>query len=88
MSNIQDTDTLSTSFERLSISNTRPLPLENNQVLRKNDNICFKLKDNSSWKTVTLISRSGKATNKDKKAWNSKLDDRTMQSTDFEGDVV
>ena len=57
-------------------------------VLRKNDNSCFKLKENSEWKTATLISRSGKAPTKYKKALNSKLDDGTMQSTDYERDVV
>ena len=67
MSNIQDIDTLSTSLEQLSISNTRPLPLKNDQVLRKNDNIHCKLKDNSKWKTATLISRSGKSTDKYKR---------------------
>ena len=88
MNNIQDTDTLSTSLEWVSASNTRPLPSENDQVLKKNDNIHFKLKDNSEWKTATLISRSGKATAKYKKAWNSKLDDGTMQSIDYERDLV
>ena len=67
VSNIQDIDTLSTSLEQLSISNTRPLPLENDQVLRKNDNIHCKLKDNSKWKTATLISRSRKSTDKYKR---------------------
>ena len=59
--------------------------MENDQVLRKNDNIHFKLKDSSEWKTATLI--SCKATRKYKKAWNSKLDDWTMQSIDYEKDV-
>ena len=62
--------------------------MENDQVLRKNDNIHFKLKDNSKWKTATLISRSGKATSKYKKAWNSRLDDETMESTDYKRYVV
>ena len=84
VSNIQDIDTLSTSLERLSVSNTRLPPLENDQVLRKSDNIRFKLKDVNEWKTATLISRSGKATGKYKKEWNSKLDDGTKQSIDYE----
>ena len=53
MNNIQEIDTLSTSLESLSICNTRPLPLENDQVLGK---------------TATLISRSFKATSKYNKA--------------------
>ena len=73
MNNIQEIDTLSTSLESLSICNTRPLPLENDQVLGK---------------TATLISRSFKATSKYNKAWNSKLDDGTMQSTGHERDLV
>ena len=56
---MQDIDTLSTSLERLSVSNTRPPPLENDQVLRANDNIRFKLKDMNEWKRAALISRSG-----------------------------
>ena len=60
----------------------------NDQVLRKNNNICLALKDSNEWKTATLISRSGKATSKYKKAWKSKLDGRTMQSSDHERDVV
>ena len=84
---MQDIDTLSTSFERLSISNTRPPPLENDQILRKN-NICFKLKNSNEWKTATLMSRSGKATSKYKKAWNSESDDGTMQSSDHERAIV
>ena len=62
--------------------------MENDHVLRKNDKNCFKLKENSECKTATLISRSGKATSKYKKALNSKLDDGTMQSTDYERNVV
>ena len=88
MNNIQDNDTLSTSLERLSVCNTRPLPLENDQVLRKYDNIHFKLKDNCKWKTATLISISYKATSKYNKAWNSKLDDGIMQSIGYERDLV
>ena len=84
VSNIQDIDTLSTSLERLSVSNTRLLPLENDQVLRRSDNIRFKLKGINEWKTATLISRSGKATGKYKKEWNSKLDDGTKESIDYE----
>ena len=45
--NMQDIDTLSTSLEQLCVSNTRPPPLENNQVLRKNDNIGFNQKDSN-----------------------------------------
>ena len=47
LSNMQDIDTLSTSLERLSVSTTRPPSLENNQVLKKNNNICFKLKESN-----------------------------------------
>ena len=61
---MQEIDTLSTSLERLSVSNTRPLPMENDQVLRENDNIRFKPKDDREWKTATLISRSRKTTSK------------------------
>ena len=64
VSNIQDADTLSTSLERLSFSYTRLPSLENDQVLMKNDNICFNLQDSNEWKTATSISRSGKATRK------------------------
>ena len=84
---MQDIDSLSTSLEGFSIFNTRPPPLENHQVLTKNDKICFKRKDNNEQKTATLISRSGKATDKYKKASNSKLDDRTMKSSDYEREV-
>ena len=62
--------------------------MENDQVLRKNNNIPFKLKNRNKWKTVTLISRLDKANRKYKKAWDSKLDDKTTQSTDYEKDVV
>ena len=85
---MQDTDTLSTSFKRLSISNVRPPSLENHQVLRENNNIHIKLKDSNEWKTATLISSSGKAAVKHKKAWNSKLDDGTLQWFDYERDAV
>ena len=88
MNNIQDIDILSTSLKQLNVSNTRPLPLENDQVLRKYDNIRFKLKDNSEWKTATLIFRSGKASRKYKKTWKSKVDDGTMQSFDYERDAA
>ena len=47
VSNMQDIDTLSTSLERFSVSNTRTPPLENHQALRKNGNICFKRKDSN-----------------------------------------
>ena len=56
--------------------------------MRKNSNICFKLKDGNEWKTATLIFRSDKATRKYKNALNNKLDDGTMQSTDYERDLV
>ena len=62
--------------------------MENDQVLRKNDSIRFKLKGINELETVTLISRLGKATGKYSKAWKSKLDDGTMQLIDFERDVV
>ena len=85
---MQDIETLSTSLKRPSVSNTRPPPSDNDQVLRKNNNIHFVLKDNNEWKTATLITRSGKAIGKYNKAWNSKLDDRTMQSIDYERVIV
>ena len=84
---MQDIDSLSTFLETFNVLNTRPPPLENHQVLRKNDKICFKRKDNNEYKTATLISRSGKATDKYKKASNSKFDDRTMKSSDYEREV-
>ena len=55
VSNTQDTDTLSTSLERLSFSYTRLPSLENDQVLTKND-IYFNLQDSNEWKTATSIS--------------------------------
>ena len=88
VSNMEDINTLSISLKWLSVSNTRLPPLENDQVLRKNNNIPFKLKNRNNWKTVTLISRLGKANGKYKKAWDSKLDDKTMQSIDYEKDAV
>ena len=47
VSNMQDIDSLSTFLETFNVFNTRPPPLENHQVLRKNDKICFKRKDNN-----------------------------------------
>ena len=47
----------------------------------------FQFKDSNEWRTAVLISRSGKATGKYSKKWNSKVDDDRIRSIDFERDV-
>ena len=44
-------------------------------------------KDSNEWRTVTLISRSNKATGKLSKKWNSKIDDYRICVIDFVYDV-
>ena len=55
--------------------------------MKKNTKVQFQFKDSNEWRTAVLISRSGKATGKYSKEWNSKLDDNSIRSIDFERDV-
>ena len=55
--------------------------------MKKNTKVQFQFKDSNEWKTAVLISRSGKATGKYSKEWNSKLDDNSIRPIDFEQDI-
>ena len=64
-------------MERLSITkpNLSQTDTNTNKIsrpeLKKNINICFKFNNSDKWNTAKLISRTGKATGKYSKAWNS-----------------
>ena len=55
--------------------------------MKKNTKVQFQFKDSNEWRTAVTISRSGKATGKYSKEWNSKLDDNSIRPIDFERDV-
>ena len=83
---IKEIDNLSASLEKLSVSHQEP-ELSKPPTLKKNTKVQFQFKDSNEWRTAVLISRSGKATRKCSKEWNSKLDDDIIPPIDFEGDV-
>ena len=55
--------------------------------MKKNTKVQFQFKDSNEWRTGVHISRSGKATGKYSKEWNSKLDDESICPIDFDLDV-
>ena len=55
--------------------------------MKENTTVQFQFKDSNEWRIAVLISRSGKATGKYSKEWNSKLDDDSICPKDFERDV-
>ena len=52
--------------------------------MKKNAKVQFQFKDNNEWRTAVLISRSGTATGKHSKKWNSKFKDGSIPPIDFE----
>ena len=83
---LKEIDNLSASLEKLSVSHREP-KLPKPPTLKKNTKVQFQFKDSNEWRTAVLISRSGKATDKYSKEWNSKLDDDSIHPIDFERDV-
>ena len=83
---------LSNSMERLIMSQTIESPstaTEKKDIqLTKNMKVCFIPNNTNQSNTATLLSRSGKRTEKYSKAWNSQLPDRSVKSVDFERDVT
>ena len=83
---LKEIDNFSASLEKLSVSHQEP-ELSKPPTLKKNTKVQFQFKDSNEWKTAVLISRSGKATGKYSKEWNSKLYDNSIRPIDFERDV-
>ena len=84
---LKEIDNLSALLEKLSVSHREPKLLKP-PTLKKNTKVQFQFKDSNEWRTAVLISRSGKATGKYSKEWNSKLDDDdSIHPIDFERDV-
>ena len=83
---LKEIDNLNASLEKLSVSHREP-KLPKPPTLKKNIKVQFQFKDSNEWRTAVLISRSGKATDKYSKEWNSKLDDDSIHPIDFERDV-
>ena len=83
---LKEINNLSTLSEKLSLS-YQESELITPPTLKKNVKIQFQFKDNSEWRTAALISRSGKATGKYSKEWNSKFKDCSIHPTDFEWNV-
>ena len=79
---INEIDNLSASLEKLSVSNQEP-ELSKSPTLKKNTKVQFQFNGSNQWRTAVLISRSGKATGKYSKEWNSKLDDDSIHPIDF-----
>ena len=74
---LKEIDNFSASLEKLSVSHQEP-ELSKPPTLKKNTKVQFQFKDSNEWRTAVLISRSGKATGKYSKEWNSKLDDNSI----------
>ena len=53
----------------------------------RNARVQFQFKDSNERRTTVFISRSGKATSKHSKEWNSKLNDDSIHPIDFERHV-
>ena len=75
---LNEIDNLSASLEKLSVSHQEP-ELSKSPTLKKNTKVQFQFKGSNQWRTAVLISRSGKATGKYSKEWNSKLDDDSIR---------
>ena len=56
--------------------------------LKRNMKLRFKLHDSDECKSVTLVSRAGKAKEKYRKVWYSQFADRSVKPVDFEEDVA
>ena len=85
-SRLKETDNLSASLEKLSVSHQES-ELPKPPTFKKNTKVQFQFKDSNEWRTAVLISKSGKATGKYSKEWNSKLDDDSIRPIDFTRDV-
>ena len=83
---LKEIDNLSASLKKLSVSHQEP-ELPKPPTLKENTKVQFQFKDSNEWRIAVLISRSGKATGKYSKEWNSKLDDDSICPKDFERDV-